>query len=530
MNPQVVLDLFRQIPSEDLPLLWINEMAGRPENLILTDLLVPPVCIRPSVMMEGVSGTNEDDLTVILQDILRLNAAIQDNIEKGASLKTIVDFWDHLQNRVSEFFNGELPGLPATEKRGIPKRALIQRLKGKQGRFRGNLSGKRVEFSGRTVISPDPNLSIEEVGVPQYVAKHLTYPERVTSFNISRLRSMVRNGPDTLPGANIIRKKDDYPVNLQFANRNDAAKNLRIGDIVERHLIDGDVALFNRQPSLHRMSIMSHKVRVLPYRTFRFNECDCSPYNADFDGDEMNIHIPQTEEARIEARELMGIRYNIVNPRNGQPLITATQDFITGSFVLTQRDTFFTFQEFCRLAAFAGDADDDLEIPIPAILKPVPLWSGKQVFSTILRPNKHGRLHVSLEIKAGNYKGPSSGYHPCMCPQDGYVIFQDSELICGNVCKNTIGGKKKGLIFMLARDHEPQDVVYAMGRMTKLTSRFLRDWGFTIGIDDVTPSEHLLETKNSIIQRNYAKVSEAIKEYGSLLLFYELDSMMETSN
>ena len=174
--------------------------------------------------------------------------------------------------------------------------------------------------------------------------------------------------------------------------------------------------------------------------------------------------------------------------------------------------------------------DEHLEIPIPAILKPVPLWSGKQVFSTILRPNKHGRLHVSLEIKAGNYKGPSSGYHPCMCPQDGYVIFQDSELICGNVCKNTIGGKKKGLIFMLARDHEPQDVVYAMGRMTKLTSRFLRDWGFTIGIDDVTPSEHLLETKNSIIQRNYAKVSEAIKEYGSLLLFYELDSMMETSN
>ncbi|KAK8814306.1 hypothetical protein WA158_008168 [Blastocystis sp. Blastoise] len=514
LNPQIVYDLFCQIPSEDLPLLWINEMSGRPESLIFTDILVPPVCIRPSVLMESVQGSNEDDITVILQDILRLNAAIQDNIDKGSSIKVIMDFWNHLQNRVGELINGDLPGVPATEKRGIPKRSFIQRLKGKQGRFRGNLSGKRVEFSGRTVISPDPNLSIEEVGVPVFVATHLTYPERVTAYNIKRLREMVINGPNIHPGANLIRKVDDLPINLNFADKIDAAKHLRIGDIVERHLINGDVSLFNRQPSLHRMSIMSHKVRVLPYKTFRFNECCCSPYNADFDGDEMNIHIPQTEEARIEARELMGIRYNIVNPRNGQPLITATQDFITGSYVLTQRDTFFTLQEFCRIAAFSGDAEDDLEIPIPAIIAPIPLWTGKQIYTTILRPNNHGRIHVSLEIKAGNFKGPSSNhYNVCMCPNDGYVIIQDSELICGNICKNTIGGKKKGLIFMLARDHEPQDVVYAMGRITKLTSRFLRDWGFTIGIDDVTPSKHLLDMKMQVIKRNYEKCDEIIKEF-----------------
>jgi DNA-directed RNA polymerase III subunit RPC1 len=174
-------------------------------------------------------------------------------------------------------------------------------LKGKQGRFRGNLSGKRVDFSGRTVISPDPNLRIDQVAVPIYVAKILTYPERVNKSNIEFLRKLVINGTDVHPGANfLLQRGSDTKRFLKFGNRNKIAQELKYGDVVERHLIDNDIVLFNRQPSLHKLSIMSFYACVKPHRTFRFNECVCTPFNADFDGDEMNLHLPQTEEAKAE--------------------------------------------------------------------------------------------------------------------------------------------------------------------------------------------------------------------------------------
>jgi len=188
---------------------------------------------------------------------------------------------------VAGLYNGELPGLPLAIKGKKPIRGLSQRLKGKQGRFRGNLSGKRVDFSARTVISPDPNLPLFCVGIPQLVAKDMTYPERVTAINIRALQRLVENGPDLHPGANYIRQANGLAKNLRFGDRMKAAKSLQIGDVVERHMMDGDAVLFNRQPSLHKMSIMCHRARVMRWRTFRFNECVCTPYNADFDGDEV---------------------------------------------------------------------------------------------------------------------------------------------------------------------------------------------------------------------------------------------------
>lgn len=259
----------------------------------------------------------------------------------------------------------------------------MQRLKGKQGRFRGNLSGKRVDFSGRTVISPDPNLMIHQVGVPERVAKILTYPEKVNPANLQRMKQLVRNGTEKHPGANYVQQKGfSFKKYLAYGNREKVAQDLKCGDIVERHLHDGDIVLFNRQPSLHKMSIMSHQAKVQQQRTFRFNECACTPYNADFDGDEMNLHLPQTEEARAEALVLMGNQSNLVTPKNGEMLIAATQDFITGGYLLTQKDEFLTKEQVMQLAArlLAGpDSNINIDIPIPAILKPRRLWTGKQV-------------------------------------------------------------------------------------------------------------------------------------------------------
>lgn len=291
LNPAKVLSLFRRISDEvrqpwlnvplgrclslpqDCELLGLRSEFGRPEQYIWQYISVPPVCIRPSVAQDGAS--NEDDITVKLTEIVFTNALIKQGIAKGAPISQFMacllcvsslvcpsdnfrqEQWEFLQVSVAMYINSELPGIPP-QMGQKPMRGFCQRLKGKQGRFRGNLSGKRVDFSGRTVISPDPNLRIDEVAVPERVAKILTYPERVTEHNIEVLRSAVRNGCDVHPGANYVTTgSSGFKKYLKFGNRKAVADNLRIGDIVERHIIDGDIVLFNRQPSLHRVSLTS---------------------------------------------------------------------------------------------------------------------------------------------------------------------------------------------------------------------------------------------------------------------------------
>ena len=273
LNPLVVHSLFLQIPDEDCILMNLDILKkSRPEDMIIYQFLVPPACIRPSVTM-GTSGSNEDDLTVKIADIIFINNAIRNAFDKGAQPAVIMENWDFLQQQVSMYVNSDLPGFP---KSLLTKtiRGITQRLKGKTGRFRGNLSGKRVDFSSRTVISPDPNLGVHEVGVPVLVAKTLTYPERVHAHNIEKLRRAIINGPDVHPGANIVEYASGAKIFLRYGDRSIVAQKLRYGDVVERHLENGDVCLFNRQPSLHKLSIMAHRARILQWRTFRFNESD----------------------------------------------------------------------------------------------------------------------------------------------------------------------------------------------------------------------------------------------------------------
>ena len=509
--PTKVLEIFKRIPDEDCEVMWLDPLIGRPENLILESILVPPVPIRPSVKMEFGGGSNEDDLTVKLQEILDINVALELALTKGPHTRTIMEEWDFLQLQVAQYFNGETPGLqrPIGSK---PMRGLCQRLKGKQGRFRGNLSGKRVDFSARTVISPDPNLKVNEVGVPKKVAMTMTYPERVSRYNKKKLQERVRNGPHVHPGANLIRMGDGqgFVKSLAFGDREKIAKSLRDGDIVERHMEDGDIVLFNRQPSLHKVSIMAHKAKVMEWRTFRFNTCVCAPYNADFDGDEMNMHLPQTEEARAEANLLMGVHHNLTTPRNGEPLVAASQDFLSASYILTQNDRFYTYEQFCSLVTYFGDAEEQIDIPPPAMVKPMELWTGKQVFSTMLRPNKESKIEVSFETKEKNYL---KNKH--FCKNDGWVDFRNGELISGNIAKKTIGdGSKTGLIFVVLRDYGPLKSAMLLDRWAKFCGRYMGiHRGFSIGISDVTPSDELTKMKHEILLEGYKKSESNLDLY-----------------
>ncbi|GBF92585.1 DNA-directed RNA polymerase III subunit [Raphidocelis subcapitata] len=429
--------------------------------------------------------------------------------------------------------NSELPGVNTRDQGGAPARPLrgfVQRLKGKQGRFRGNLSGKRVDFSARTVISPDPNLAINQVAVPLHMATTLTYPERVTAHNLRRLKEAVMAGHSAWPGANFVEKADGGRMYL--ANdpvRRKQAAELVVGDVVERHLRNGDIVLFNRQPSLHRVSIMAFRAVVRPGRTLRFNECVCSPFNADFDGDEMNLHLPQTEEARAEALTLMASTRNLCTPKNGETLIAATQDFLTAAFYLTGKDRFFNraqarargagrrwapgggggraFDRVAQLAAYMVDALYEFDLPRPAVIKPQELWTGKQLFSLLLRPNKSSTVWVTLELPEREYS--KAGLH--MCPKDGYVSFRNSELICGRLGKVILGGNKGGLFYTLAADCGPDTAAEVMSRLAKLSARALGEAGFSIGIDDVTPAASLTRRKGEIMAEGDARCGELIE-------------------
>ncbi|MEJ5328304.1 MAG: DNA-directed RNA polymerase subunit A', partial [Candidatus Bathyarchaeia archaeon] len=343
LTPSMIRERLERISDEDLEILGFNPKVARPEWMVLQVLPVPPVYVRPSITLE--SGIrSEDDLTHKLVDIIRINQRLKENMEAGAPTLIIQDLSELLQYHVTTYFNNEASGIPpARHRSGRALKTLSQRLKGKEGRFRSNLSGKRVDFSARTVISPDPNLDINEVGVPQDVAMRLSVPEKVTTWNIEELKKLVINGPDKYPGALYIIRPDGKRIRLEFVvDRTKIAEAIEPGFVVERHLKNGDIAIFNRQPSLHRMSIMAHYVRVLPYKTFRLHLCVCPPYNADFDGDEMNLHVPQSEEAQTEALLLMQVQDQILSPRFGGPIIGAIRDFITGAYFFTRRENYLT--------------------------------------------------------------------------------------------------------------------------------------------------------------------------------------------
>ncbi|XP_029660797.1 DNA-directed RNA polymerase III subunit RPC1 isoform X2 [Formica exsecta] len=516
LYPNVVRELFNRIPVGDVYLLLMDPKCAVPADLILTRIPVPPVCIRPTVLSDLKAGTNEDYLTMKLSEISLINGVIRK--QNNVNINMYNEHWDYLQLHCGLYVNSEMSGIPAHMQPKKFGRGLVQRLKGKQGRFRGNLSGKRVDFSSRTVISPDPNLRIDQVGVPKQVAMTLTYPEKVNPSNIELMRELVRNGPNVHPGANYVQYSNSQDrVYLQYGNRKKAAQNLKNGDIVERHLKDDDLVLFNRQPSLHKLSIMAHRTKVLNHRTFRFNECCCAPYNADFDGDEMNLHLPQTEEAKAEALVLLANKSNLVTPRNGDLLIAATQDFITGGYLLTRKDVFFQKDQVKLALCFLAGSDASLNVtlPTPAILKPVKLWTGKQIFSLIIRPSAKSPVKANLKARGKTYTNGEE-----FCINESYVIIRNSELLAGAMDVCTLGsGSKQNIFYILLRDWGEDVATAVMWRLTRLTNHFNFDRGISIGLGDLLANEGLLQARETVLNTHYSKCSEYIQlmEQGQLV-------------
>ena len=505
LTPSMIRERLERISNEDLELLGFNPNVARPEWMVLQVLPVPPVYVRPSITLE--SGIrSEDDLTHKLVDIIRINQRLKENMEAGAPTLIIQDLSELLQYHVTTYFNNEASGIPpARHRSGRALKTLSQRLKGKEGRFRSNLSGKRVDFSARTVISPDPNLDINEVGVPNDVAMRLSVPEKVTAWNIEELKNLVINGPEQYPGALYIIRPDGKRIRLEFVvDREKIAEAVELGFIVERHLKNGDIAIFNRQPSLHRMSIMAHYVRVLPYKTFRLHLCVCPPYNADFDGDEMNLHVPQSEEARTEALLLMQVQDQILSPRFGGPIIGAIRDFITGAYFFTRRVNYLTKAEVNRLLTATGYVGP---LPEPKIKEPQPMWWGKQIFSLFLPKTLNYVLKANL----------CQGCTKCEeedCKYDAYVVIKNGELVSGIIDRRSIGAEQsESLLHRIIKDYGTQAGREFLNKVTRLLKLFITMRGFTYTYDQLVLSPKAENRIKKTMERIQKKINEHIENY-----------------
>jgi DNA-directed RNA polymerase II subunit RPB1 len=282
VTPETVLKIFRRISDEDVTFMGFSPTFSRPDWMICQVLAVPPPAVRPSVKHDA-QQRSEDDISHIIVNIIKSNKTLQEKIEQNAKSNVIEDWTSVLQYYVATMVNNKISGTaPVAQRSGRPLKSISERLNTKTGRVRGNLMGKRVDFSSRSVISGDPNLGIRQLGVPKKIAMNLTYPVIVNQRNKNYLLQMVRNGPDVYPGAKILERATGESISLRYVDRE--SLELNMGDTVHRHIVDGDAVLFNRQPTLHRMSMMCHIVKVMNEgNTFRMNVADTAPYNADFD-------------------------------------------------------------------------------------------------------------------------------------------------------------------------------------------------------------------------------------------------------
>ena len=475
--PTEIRDILERISDDDSLLVGFNPERARPEWTVLTVLLVPPLPVRPSIYLET-GERSEDDLTHILVEILKANRKLHNSKKLGAPSSMVESEWDLLQYWVSVFFNNAVANMPVATQKGTrrPLKSLFQRLEGKEGRLRKNLIGKRVNFSSRTVISPDPMIDIDEVGVPVEIAMVLTVPEYVNENNIEKLKDLIMRGPDAHPGANTVRKGGITPISLKVIQRKgkealkEIADQLEPGDVVERHLMDGDYVIFNRQPSLHKLSMLGHRVKVLPGATFRLHPSVCVPYNADFDGDEMNLHAPQILDGAIEAKELMGVKKNMLSPRTGGSIIGARQDFITVLYLITKKDSLFDKSEATRILARAGIT----ELPEPAIKKPKKLWTGKQLIS-VLFPKDLDFESTAKSAKGVECVDPS-------CPGDGYVLIRSGKLLSGVLDDDIVGTLVKGkltIIDVLIRDYGNEVAADFLNKLLKIAAKEVMLYGIT---------------------------------------------------
>ncbi len=494
ITPEMFIKIFRRISDDDISFMGFSPVWSRPEWMICQVLAVPPPAVRPSVKYDS-SQRSEDDLTYILVQIIKANKTLKEKIAQDASPSTIDDYHSVLQFFIATLIDNKIPNAkPAAQRSGRAFKSIKDRLNGKTGRVRGNLMGKRVDFSARSVITPDPNLSIRELGVPLKIAQNITKPVTVNSRNIHSLNTLVKNGPDVYPGAKLLERNINgktIHISLKYADRESI--QLNEGDIVHRHMMDGDVILFNRQPTLHRMSMMGHVVRVMfKGDTFRMNVGDTKPYNADFDGDEMNLHMPQTIEAETELRHLAAVPYQIISPASNQTIIGIFQDSLLGSFQFTRPNI-----NFDPLTAM------NMVVNLPHVDETIfqsDMITNFEILSLILPPmssfQKTKMFKDSEDIKTSN----------------NIVEIEDGIYKRGQLDKGALSATSKGLIHRIFNDYGNFASADFIDNIQFIVNEYMKISSYSVGISDLLTSEDVQDKIKDVIRKKKEEINKIIAQ------------------
>jgi len=460
LTPEIVLKIFRRISDEDVSFMGFSPTFSRPDWMVCQVLAVPPPSIRPSVKHDA-QQRSEDDISHIIVNIIKANNTLSDKLKQNTTSKVIDDWTTVLQYYCATMIDNRIPGVASVAQRsGRALKSIKERLVGKTGRVRGNLMGKRVDFSARSVITPDPNISIGQLGVPKKVVMNITYPVTVNKRNKQFLTTLILNGPDKYPGAKILERASGDSISLRYTDRESI--ELMDGDVVHRHLMDGDAVLFNRQPTLHRMSMMSHFVKVLHTgSTFRLNVAVTKPYNADFDGDEMNLHGPQDDESSAELRLLAAVRRQIISPASNKSIIGIFQDSLLGSFRLTRPDIKFDSRTAMNLLMSVKNVN-------PKLLKnPNKEISSFELLSQIIPP-------MSAHFKNGQNSDD----------KNNIIDITSGKYSKGQLDKSALGSGK-GLIQNIFNDFGYQAASDFIDNLQNIVTDYMKLSSYSVGISDL---------------------------------------------
>jgi DNA-directed RNA polymerase II subunit RPB1 len=500
ITPEMFIKIFRRISDEDIAFMGFSPVWSRPEWMICQVLAVPPPAVRPSVKYDS-SQRSEDDLTYLLVQIIRTNKTLQEKIAQNVPPATIDDYHTMLQYFVATMIDNKIPNAkPAAQRSGRAFKSIKDRLNGKTGRVRGNLMGKRVDFSARSVITPDPNLSIRELGVPVKIAQNITKPVTVNSRNIHMLTTLLKNGPDVYPGAKLLERVihgKSVHISLKYADRESI--ELHEGDILHRHMLDGDAILFNRQPTLHRMSMMGHIVRVMKQgNTFRMNVGDTKPYNADFDGDEMNLHMPQSLEAETELKHLAAVPYQILSPASNQSIIGIFQDSLLGCFQFTrEQDLFGNPIHFDPLTAM------NLVVNLTKVDERIfqqDSVKNTDLMSLILPP-------MTSYQKNNLYKDSENG-----ATSNNIVEIVNGVYRRGRLDKGTLSATSKGLIHRIFNDYGNFASADFIDNIQYIVNEYMKLSSYSVGISDLIMSQDTQDKIKEAIRAKKVKVDELIAQ------------------
>jgi len=467
LTPEMVLMIFRRISDDDVTFLGFSPIWSRPDWFICQVLAVPPPAVRPSVKHDS-QQRSEDDISHIIVNIIKANKTLLSKIQSNANEKVIEDWTTVLQYYVATMIDNRIPGVAAVAQRsGRALKSIKERLVGKSGRVRGNLMGKRVDFSARSVITPDANLGIRELGVPKKIAMNITFPSCVNKRNKDYLTKLVLNGPTKYPGANVLERKSGESISLKYVDRNTI--NLNEGDIVHRHLMDGDPVLFNRQPTLHRMSMMCHIVRVMNVgNTFRMNVADTKPYNADFDGDEMNMHGPQDEESQAELLYLAAVPLQIISPQNNKSIVGIFQDSLLGCSRFTRENITFDTRQAMNLLMYYDNVNPEL---FKNSKKQI---SSFEIVSQILPP-------ISARFKNGLYGETEENNKT----SNNIIEIMNGKYMRGQLDKSALGKGSTGLIHSIFNDYSFKESADFIDNIQSIVTEYMKLSSYSVGISDL---------------------------------------------